>query len=148
MCVRPPASLKTSTLMEVWQGGLSAATVDQIADNWPPITELSHASGPLRNTTSAEFPCGRAPLSNKQPVEPCLVERASLHFRRLRPDLASVQPEPDAPLKTAASAACFGLLRHPDLPCAATASRTSWSVRQFFDNGFQTEHPDPWMSEG
>lgn len=50
--------VEDSTLMEVWQG-LSAAIVDQIADNWAATTER-YAKGRQEHYFSAEFLMGRA----------------------------------------------------------------------------------------
>lgn len=54
--------VEDSTLMEVWQG-LSAAIVDQIADNWAATTER-YAKGRQEHYFSAEFLMGRALLNN------------------------------------------------------------------------------------
>jgi len=64
--------VEDSTLMEVWQG-LSAAIVDQIADNWAATTER-YAKGRQEHYFSAEFLMGRALLNNLSNLG--LVEKA------------------------------------------------------------------------
>ena len=64
--------VEDSTLMEVWQG-LSAAIVDQIADNWAATTER-YAKGRQEHYFSAEFLMGRALLHNLSNLG--LVEKA------------------------------------------------------------------------
>ena len=73
--------VEDSTLMEVWQG-LSAAIVDQIADNWAATTER-YAKGRQEHYFSAEFLMGRALLNNLSNLG--LVEKARERPGRLRP---------------------------------------------------------------
>ena len=115
--------VEDSTLMEVWQG-LSAAIVDQIADNWAATTER-YAKGRQEHYFSAEFLMGRALLNNLSNLG--LVEKAR-----------------------EALAACFlDSCATLDLPVRGYGILYRYGLfKQLFDNGFQTEHPDPWMEEG
>ena len=117
--------VEDSTLMEVWQG-LSAAIVDQIADNWAATTER-YAKGRQEHYFSAEFLMGRALLNNLSNLG--LVEKAREALAAYGLDLGQVlEEEPDAALGNG------GLGRSPPAswtpappwtcPCAATASST------------------------
>ena len=99
--------VEDSTLMEVWQG-LSAAIVDQIADNWAATTER-YAKGRQEHYFSAEFLMGRALLNNLSNLG--LVEKAREALAAYGLDLGQVlEEEPDAALGNGGLgrlAACF-----------------------------------------
>ncbi len=131
------ATVEGSTLMEVRQG-LSAA-----------ITSIrSLATGYHR---ACQGPSGHrcwgsswvAPTLNNPEVEPW--PRREIREKPSPPTASIWQVLPKTRL-LGNVAAVSGLLRHLDLPCAATASAPLRSV-QAYVNGFQTEHPDR-MEEG
>jgi len=142
--------VEDSTLMEVWQG-LSAAIVDQIADNWAATTER-YAKGRQEHYFSAEFLMGRALLNNLSNLG--LVEKAREALAAYGLDLGQVlEEEPDAALGNGGLgrlAACFlDSCATLDLPVRGYGILYRYGLfKQLFDNGFQTEHPDPWMEEG
>ena len=142
--------VEDSTLMEVWQG-LSAAIVDQIADNWAATTER-YAKGRQEHYFSAEFLMGRALLNNLSNLG--LVEKAREALAAYGLDLGQVlEEEPDASLGNGGLgrlAACFlDSCATLDLPVRGYGILYRYGLfKQLFDNGFQTEHPDPWMEEG
>ena len=142
--------VEDSTLMEVWQG-LSAAIVDQIADNWAATTER-YARGRQEHYFSAEFLMGRALLNNLSNLG--LVEKAREALAAYGLDLGQVlEEEPDASLGNGGLgrlAACFlDSCATLDLPVRGYGILYRYGLfKQLFDNGFQTEHPDPWMEEG
>ena len=142
--------VEDSTLMEVWQG-LSAAIVDQIADNWAATTER-YAKGRQEHYFSAEFLMGRALLNNLSNLG--LVDEAREALARYGLDLGQVlEEEPDAALGNGGLgrlAACFlDSCATLDLPVRGYGILYRYGLfKQLFDNGFQTEHPDPWMEEG
>ena len=142
--------VEDSTLMEVWQG-LSDAIVDQIADNWAATTER-YAKGRQEHYFSAEFLMGRALLNNLSNLG--LVEKAREALAAYGLDLGQVlEEEPDAALGNGGLgrlAACFlDSCATLDLPVRGYGILYRYGLfKQLFDNGFQTEHPDPWMEEG
>ena len=139
-----------STTMELWQG-LSAAVVDQIADRWADTAE-TYAKGRQEHYFSAEFLMGRALLNNLSNLG--LVDEAREALAAYGQDLSVVlEEEPDAALGNGGLgrlAACFlDSCATLDLPVAGYGILYRYGLfKQLFDNGFQTEHPDPWMEEG
>lgn len=139
-----------ATKMELWQG-LSAAVVDQIADSWDTTTE-TYAKGRQEHYFSAEFLMGRALLNNLSNLG--LVDEARAALAEHGDDLSVVlEEEPDAALGNGGLgrlAACFlDSCATLDLPVAGYGILYRYGLfKQLFDNGFQTEHPDPWMEEG
>ena len=115
--------VEDSTLMEVWQG-LSAAIVDQIADNWAATTER-YAKGRQEHYFSAEFLMGRALLNT------CRTSASSRRLAKPSPPTASTSARSSKrnrtpPSVTVASAASPPASSTPappwTCPCAATAS--------------------------
>ena len=139
-----------STPMEVWQG-LSAAIVDRIADDWHATDRLQRA-GRREHYFSAEFLMGRALLNNLSNLG--LVDEAREALAHFDIDLSQVlEQEPDAALGNGGLgrlAACFlDSCATMDLPVVGYGILYRYGLfKQLFDNGFQTEHPDPWMEEG
>ena len=141
---------RVSTEMEAWQG-LSAAIIDRIADRWH-ATERTYAVGRMEHYFSAEFLMGRALLNNLSNLG--MVDEAREALAALGKDLSLVlEEEPDAALGNGGLgrlAACFlDSCATLDLPVAGYGILYRYGLfKQLFDNGFQTEHPDPWMEEG
>ena len=141
---------RVSTEMEAWQG-LSAAIIDHIADRWH-ATERSYSVGRMEHYFSAEFLMGRALLNNLSNLG--MVDEAREALAALGKDLSVVlEEEPDAALGNGGLgrlAACFlDSCATLDLPVAGYGILYRYGLfKQLFDNGFQTEHPDPWMEEG
>ena len=141
---------RVSTEMEAWQG-LSAAIIDRIADRWH-ATERTYAMGRMEHYFSAEFLMGRALLNNLSNLG--MVDEAREALAALGKDLSVVlEEEPDAALGNGGLgrlAACFlDSCATLDLPVAGYGILYRYGLfKQLFDNGFQTEHPDPWMEEG
>ena len=141
---------RVSTEMEAWQG-LSAAIIDRIADRWH-VTERTYAVGRMEHYFSAEFLMGRALLNNLSNLG--MVDEAREALAALGKDLSVVlEEEPDAALGNGGLgrlAACFlDSCATLDLPVAGYGILYRYGLfKQLFDNGFQTEHPDPWMEEG
>ena len=141
---------RVSTEMEAWQG-LSAAIIDRIADRWH-ATERTYAVGRIEHYFSAEFLMGRALLNNLSNLG--MVDEAREALAALGKDLSVVlEEEPDAALGNGGLgrlAACFlDSCATLDLPVAGYGILYRYGLfKQLFDNGFQTEHPDPWMEEG
>lgn len=139
-----------STTMELWQG-LSAAVIDQIADRWADTTR-TYAKGRQEHYFSAEFLMGRALLNNLSNLG--LVDEARSALAEYGQDLSIVlEEEPDAALGNGGLgrlAACFlDSCATLDLPVTGYGILYRYGLfKQLFDNGFQTEHPDPWMEEG
>jgi len=136
--------------MEAWQG-LSAAIIDRIADRWH-ATERTYAVGRMEHYFSAEFLMGRALLNNLSNLG--MVDEAREALAALGKDLSVVlEEEPDAALGNGGLgrlAACFlDSCATLDLPVAGYGILYRYGLfKQLFENGFQTEHPDPWMEEG
>ena len=141
---------RVSTEMEAWQG-LSAAIIDRIADRWH-ATERTYAVGRMEHYFSAEFLMGRALLNNLSNLG--MVDEAREALAALGKDLSVVlEEEPDAAFGNGGLgrlAACFlDSCATLDLPVAGYGILYRYGLfKQLFDNGFQTEHPDPWMEEG
>lgn len=141
---------EASTAMEVWQG-LSSAVVDAIADNWY-ATEQTYRAGRMEHYFSAEFLMGRALLNNLTNLG--LVDEAEKAVGAFGQNLSEVlEQEPDAALGNGGLgrlAACFlDSCATLDLPVAGYGILYRYGLfKQLFEDGFQTEHPDPWMEEG
>ncbi|MDO4243669.1 MAG: glycogen/starch/alpha-glucan phosphorylase [Actinomyces sp.] len=139
-----------STPMEVWQG-LSAAVVDAIADDWY-ATEQRYRAGRMEHYFSAEFLMGRALLNNLSNLG--LVDQARQALGSFGQNLSEIlEEEPDAALGNGGLgrlAACFlDSCATLDLPVAGYGILYRYGLfKQLFNDGFQTEHPDPWMEEG
>ena len=143
-----PAS--AATLMEVWQG-LSAAVVDTIADDWY-ATEQKYSAGRQEHYFSAEFLMGRALLNNLSNLG--MIDEARETVGSFGVSLSDVlEQEPDAALGNGGLgrlAACFlDSCATLDLPVNGFGILYRYGLfKQLFEDGFQTEHPDPWMEEG
>ncbi len=143
-------SVESSTPMEVWQG-LSAAIVDQIADNWEK-TQRTYKAGRMEHYFSAEFLMGRALLNNLSNLK--MIDQARAELAKHGHDLSVIlEEEPDAALGNGGLgrlAACFlDSTATLDLPVAGYGILYRYGLfKQLFNDGFQTEHPDPWMEEG
>jgi len=141
---------EVSTQMEVWQG-LSAAVVDAIADNWY-TTDQRYRAGRMEHYFSAEFLMGRALLNNLTNLG--LVRQAQEAVGAFGQNLSEIlEQEPDAALGNGGLgrlAACFlDSCATLDLPVAGYGILYRYGLfKQLFSDGFQTEHPDPWMEEG
>ena len=139
-----------ATLMEVWQG-LSAAVVDTIADDWY-ATEQKYSAGRQEHYFSAEFLMGRALLNNLSNLG--MVDEAREAVGSFGVNLSDVlEQEPDAALGNGGLgrlAACFlDSCATLDLPVNGFGILYRYGLfKQLFEDGFQTEHPDPWMEEG
>ena len=139
-----------ATLMEVWQG-LSAAVVDTIADDWY-ATEQKYNAGRQEHYFSAEFLMGRALLNNLSNLG--MVDEARQAVDSFGVSLTDVlEQEPDAALGNGGLgrlAACFlDSCATLDLPVNGFGILYRYGLfKQLFEDGFQTEHPDPWMEEG
>ena len=139
-----------STEMEVWQG-LSAAVVDAIADDWY-ATEQRYREGRMEHYFSAEFLMGRALLNNLTNLG--LVDQAREAVGAFGQDLTDIlEQEPDAALGNGGLgrlAACFlDSCATLELPVTGYGILYRYGLfKQLFSDGFQTEHPDPWMEEG
>ena len=139
-----------ATLMEVWQG-LSAAVVDTIADDWY-ATEQKYSAGRQEHYFSAEFLMGRALLNNLSNLG--MVDEARKVVGSFGVNLSDVlEQEPDAALGNGGLgrlAACFlDSCATLDLPVNGFGILYRYGLfKQVFEDGFQTEHPDPWMEEG
>ncbi|WP_067778558.1 glycogen/starch/alpha-glucan phosphorylase [Actinomyces vulturis] len=141
---------EASTPMEVWQG-LSSAIIDTIADDWYATQEKYHA-GRQEHYLSAEFLMGRALLNNLSNLG--MVDEARKALNAFGQDLSVIlEQEPDAALGNGGLgrlAACFlDSCATLELPVNGYGILYRYGLfKQLFDNGFQTEHPDPWMEEG
>ena len=131
--------------------GLSAAVMEQIADNWE-RTRRTYAAGRQQHYFSAEFLQGRALLNNLTNLG--LVEEAAQAVADSGRELSDVlEAEHDAALGNGGLgrlAACF-------LDSAVTQNYavTGYGLlyryglfRQSFINGYQKEQPDAWMENG
>ncbi|MGK2351809.1 glycogen/starch/alpha-glucan phosphorylase [Cutibacterium sp. V947] len=143
-------SVAASTPMEVWQG-LSASVVGRIADDWE-ATDAVYKAGRQEHYFSAEFLMGRALLNNLSNLG--LVDETREALASFGIDLSQVlEQEPDAALGNGGLgrlAACFlDSCATLELPVTGYGILYRYGLfKQLFDNGFQTEHPDPWMEEG
>ncbi len=140
------ATPKNSTVKKYWTG-LSAAVIDQIADDWD-ATRKAYAATRRQAYFSAEFLQGRALLNNLTNLG--LVDEAKQVANEHGFNLTDVlDAEHDAALGNGGLgrlAACF-------LDSAVTLEYplTGYGLlyryglfRQEFVNGFQKEHPDAW----
>ncbi|WP_420975671.1 glycogen/starch/alpha-glucan phosphorylase [Cutibacterium acnes] len=143
-------SVTASTPMEVWQG-LSACVVGRIADDWQD-TDAAYKAERQEHYFSAEFLMGRALLNNLSNLG--LVNETREALASFGIDLSEVlEQEPDAALGNGGLgrlAACFlDSCATLELPVTGYGILYRYGLfKQLFDNGFQTEHPDPWMEEG
>ncbi|MDO4412607.1 glycogen/starch/alpha-glucan phosphorylase [Cutibacterium sp.] len=143
-------SVAASTPMEVWQG-LSASVVGRLADDWE-ATDSAYKAGRQEHYFSAEFLMGRALLNNLSNLG--LVDQTREALASFGIDLSQVlEQEPDAALGNGGLgrlAACFlDSCATLELPVTGYGILYRYGLfKQLFDNGFQTEHPDPWMEDG
>ena len=141
---------RSSSPMEFWTG-LSGLVVDQIADNWEATTK-AYQAGRQEHYFSAEFLMGRALLNNLTNLG--LLDEAREAVAAQGQDLADVlEAEHDAALGNGGLgrlAACFlDSCATLDLPVTGYGILYRYGLfKQTIDNGFQNEHPDPWMEEG
>ncbi|MCF2706099.1 glycogen/starch/alpha-glucan phosphorylase [Arcanobacterium haemolyticum] len=140
----------SSTPMEYWTG-LSSLVVDNIADAWETTTK-EYQAGRQTAYFSAEFLMGRALLNNLTNLG--LVDEAREALASYGQDLSNVlEAEHDAALGNGGLgrlAACFlDSCATLDLPVTGYGILYRYGLfKQTIDNGFQNEHPDPWMEEG
>ncbi len=140
----------TSTDMEFWQG-LSATVMERIAENWEKTT-VAYNAARQQHYLSAEFLMGRALLNNLTNLG--LVEEAEAAVVAWGKNLSDVlEAEHDAALGNGGLgrlAACFlDSCATQNLPVTGHGILYRYGLfKQSFDNGFQNEHPDPWMEEG
>ncbi len=143
-------SARNSTPQEFWTG-LSSLVVDQIADDWD-ATQSAYQQGRQEHYFSAEFLEGRALLNNL--VNLGMLEQASEAVSAYGKDLGDVlDSEHDAALGNGGLgrlAACFlDSCATLDLPVTGYGILYRYGLfKQTIDDGFQNEHPDPWMEEG
>lgn len=141
---------ENSTPAEFW-AGLSSLVVNKIADDWNATTELYRA-GRQEHYFSAEFLEGRALLNNLVNLD--MLEEASEAAAALGQELTAVlEAEHDAALGNGGLgrlAACFlDSCATMDLPVTGYGILYRYGLfKQTIDDGFQNEHPDPWMEEG
>lgn len=143
-------SAQNSTPAEFWEG-LSALVVDKIADNWDATTQV-YQHGRQEHYFSAEFLEGRALLNNL--INLGLLDEATQSVEAFGGDISAVlDVEHDAALGNGGLgrlAACFlDSCATLDLPVTGYGILYRYGLfRQTIDDGFQNEHPDPWMEEG
>ena len=143
-------SSRNSTPTEFWEG-LSAFVVNRIADDWDATTQR-YQQGRQEHYFSAEFLEGRALLNNL--VNLGMLEDAAAAVRECGQELSDVlDTEHDAALGNGGLgrlAACFlDSCATLNLPVTGYGILYRYGLfRQTIDNGFQNEHPDPWMEEG
>lgn len=141
---------QASTPIEMWTG-LAEAVVSRIADNWEK-TASKFASGRCEHYFSAEFLMGRAMLNNLTNLG--LVDLAREATNAFGINLVDVlESEPDASLGNGGLgrlAACFlDSCATMNLPVTGYGILYRYGLfKQSFENGYQREHPDPWMEEG
>ncbi len=141
---------QASTPMEFWTG-LSRVVVDSLADNWQETTKKYGATR-QQHYFSAEFLMGRALLNNL--LNQGLVDEATEAAKQLGMDLSDIlEAEHDAALGNGGLgrlAACFlDSCATQDLPVTGYGILYRYGLfKQAFEDGFQDEHPDPWMEEG
>lgn len=135
---------------EFW-AGLSRVVVDSLADNWERTTRAYEATR-RQHYLSAEFLMGRALLNNLLNLG--LHEEAAKAAESFGRNLSDVlEAEHDAALGNGGLgrlAACFlDSCATQDLPATGYGILYRYGLfKQTFEEGFQTEHPDPWMEEG
>ncbi|MFZ1381345.1 MAG: glycogen/starch/alpha-glucan phosphorylase, partial [Scrofimicrobium sp.] len=143
-------SSPNSTPAEFWEG-LSAFVVNRIADDWDATTRR-YQRGRQEHYFSAEFLEGRALLNNL--VNLGMLDEVAVAVKDCGQDLSDVlEAEHDAALGNGGLgrlAACFlDSCATLDLPVTGYGILYRYGLfRQTIDNGFQNEHPDPWMEEG
>ena len=143
-------SPESSTPMEVWSG-LSSNIVDRIAGDWEESAQRASA-GRQQHYFSAEFLMGRALLNNLTNLN--LVDQAEKAVAAYGQNLSDVlEAEHDAALGNGGLgrlAACFlDSCATLDLPVTGYGILYRYGLfKQSFQDGFQQEHPDPWMEEG
>lgn len=141
---------QSSTEMEFWSG-LSRVVVDNLADNWQRTSE-AYAATRQQHYFSAEFLMGRALLNNL--LNAGLIDEASEAVAKYGKNLTDVlEAEHDAALGNGGLgrlAACFlDSCATQNLPVTGYGILYRYGLfKQTFENGFQDEHPDPWMEEG
>ena len=131
--------------------GLSAAVMEQIADNWE-ATRNTYASTRQQHYFSAEFLQGRALLNNLTNLD--LVEEAKEAAEAAGHNMVDVlETEHDAALGNGGLgrlAACFlDSAVTQNFPVNGYGLLYRYGLfRQTFENGFQKEQPDSWMENG
>ncbi len=141
---------QNATPMEFWSG-LSSLVVDQIAENWDATTK-AYQQGRQEHYFSAEFLEGRALLNNL--VNLGMLEEAAGAVESYGETIGNVlDAEHDAALGNGGLgrlAACFlDSCATMDLPVTGYGILYRYGLfKQTIDEGFQNEHPDPWMEEG
>ncbi|RTE48540.1 glycogen/starch/alpha-glucan phosphorylase [Actinobaculum sp. 352] len=141
---------RNSIPREFWTG-LSELVVEKLADNWH-ATQAAYAPARQAAYFSAEFLMGRALLNNLTNLG--LVEDAEQALAAYGQNLSDVlEAEPDAALGNGGLgrlAACFlDSCATLNLPVTGYGILYRYGLfKQTIDNGFQTEHPDPWMEQG
>ena len=141
---------QAATETEFWSG-LSRVVVDAIAQDWEATTK-AYAATRQQHYFSAEFLMGRALLNNL--LNTGLVDEASAAVEKYGKNLTDVlEAEHDAALGNGGLgrlAACFlDSCATQNLPVTGYGILYRYGLfKQTFDNGFQNEHPDPWMEEG
>ncbi len=141
---------RNATPMEFWSG-LSSLVVDQIADDWDETTRV-YQEGRQEHYFSAEFLEGRALLNNL--VNLNMLDEAGEAVAAYGENISDVlDAEHDAALGNGGLgrlAACFlDSCATMDLPVTGYGILYRYGLfKQTIDNGFQNEHPDPWMEEG
>lgn len=143
-------SPQSSTEVEFWHG-LSSTIIERLAGRWEK-TAAAYSATRQQHYLSAEFLMGRALLNNLTNMK--LVEEAEAAVASFGKNLSDVlESEPDAALGNGGLgrlAACFlDSCATQDLPVTGYGILYRYGLfKQSFENGFQQEHPDPWMEEG
>lgn len=143
-------SAESTTDFKFWKG-LSAAVMDQLAENWE-ATQQAYRATRQQHYFSAEFLMGRALLNNLTNLS--LVDEAEKAVRASGHELADVlEAESDAALGNGGLgrlAACFlDSAVTQDFPVTGYGILYRYGLfKQTFENGFQTEHPDAWKENG
>ncbi|APT82360.1 glycogen/starch/alpha-glucan phosphorylase [Corynebacterium ammoniagenes] len=144
--VSPPSA----SARKAWSG-LSAAVMEQIADNWEK-TKKAYGQGRQQHYFSAEFLQGRALLNNLTNLG--LEQQAKDAIKDTGYELVDVlEAEHDAALGNGGLgrlASCFlDSAVTQDYPVTGYGLLYRYGLfRQSFDNGFQVEQPDAWMENG
>lgn len=138
---------QNSSPYDFWTG-LSDLVIDLIADDWDATTTV-YQEGRQEHYFSAEFLEGRALLNNLVNMD--LLEDATEAVASYGQNLAEVlEAESDAALGNGGLgrlAACFlDSCATMDLPVTGYGILYRYGLfKQTIDDGFQNEHPDPWM---
>lgn len=144
---RTPASSHNT---EFW-AAMSRVVMDYLAENWEK-TNKAYAATRRQHYFSAEFLMGRALHNNLLNLG--LADQAAEATAALGKNLSDVlEAEHDAALGNGGLgrlAACFlDSCATQNLPATGYGILYRYGLfKQSFDNGFQDEHPDPWMEEG